>query len=308
MSVARAPGKVVISGAYAVLQGAPAIVSAVDRYVSADSGRPAELVTPEVRAALEPSERAPWFDASELRDGAGPGGRKLGLGSSAAILVASLFALERDRSPQAPEQELRERVAERARRAHRVAQGGGSGVDVAASTFGGTLLYRLGPDGPSSQALSVPPGIVVEIWTCPVSASTQALLAAVAELGARSPETHAAALGAQAEASERAAQAALAGSPRELVEALREQTRALLELGRLAGVAIVTSDLAAAIPLAEADGGALLPAGAGGGDLAIYVGPGPASPRLSAALGERAHHRLHASLAAGGVTDGVGLA
>ena len=48
---ARAPGKIVMSGAYAVLEGAPAIVTAVDRYVLADAGRPAEFVTPEVREA-----------------------------------------------------------------------------------------------------------------------------------------------------------------------------------------------------------------------------------------------------------------
>src|SRR5690606_12116062 len=33
----KAPGKVVLSGAYAVLEGAPCIVTAVDRYVYADS-------------------------------------------------------------------------------------------------------------------------------------------------------------------------------------------------------------------------------------------------------------------------------
>ena len=45
MTRARAPGKVVLSGAYAVLSGAPAIVAAVSRYVTADSARPAELLT-----------------------------------------------------------------------------------------------------------------------------------------------------------------------------------------------------------------------------------------------------------------------
>ena len=80
----KAPGKVVLSGAYAVLEGAPAIVSAVSRYVSCDAERVAERLTPEVLAAL-PSGPFPAFDASELRDG----GSKLGLGSSAAILVAT---------------------------------------------------------------------------------------------------------------------------------------------------------------------------------------------------------------------------
>ena len=60
---ARAPGKLVLSGAYAVLYGAPAIVTAVSRYAIADTGRAAEFVTPEVRAAIG-DRCAPWFDAN----------------------------------------------------------------------------------------------------------------------------------------------------------------------------------------------------------------------------------------------------
>ena len=83
--IARAPGKVVLSGAYAVLEGAPAIVAAVDRYVVADASREATRVTPEVEHALarRGAAAAPWFDASALRDETL--GKKLGLGSSAAI-------------------------------------------------------------------------------------------------------------------------------------------------------------------------------------------------------------------------------
>src|SRR5262245_13182412 len=125
---ASAPGKLVLSGAYSVLEGAPAIVTAVDRYVHCDSRVPAALVTPEVRAALH-AGAAPSFDASELR----AGDRKLGLGSSAAILVASLAAA--DEREFASERALRESIWEPALTAHRSAQGGGSGIDVAASTW-----------------------------------------------------------------------------------------------------------------------------------------------------------------------------
>ena len=41
---ARAPGKLVLSGAYSVLEGAPALVAAVDRYALADDAREPELV------------------------------------------------------------------------------------------------------------------------------------------------------------------------------------------------------------------------------------------------------------------------
>src|SRR5688572_33181913 len=92
--IARAPGKLVLSGAYSVLEGAPALVAAVDRYALADEAREAPLITAEVRAAIAAGYliEAPWFDASALRADAAAGGRKLGLGSSAAILVASLAA------------------------------------------------------------------------------------------------------------------------------------------------------------------------------------------------------------------------
>lgn len=117
MSRARAPGKLLLSGAYAVLSGAPALVTAVDRYVLSDSLRAATFLTPEVHAALG-DRPAPWFDASALRDA----GKKLGLGSSAAILVASLAALELDREPGLDDQTLCSRIYEPARLAHRIAE------------------------------------------------------------------------------------------------------------------------------------------------------------------------------------------
>jgi len=220
---ARAPGKVVLSGAYAVLSGAPAIVTAVSRYVTADTSRAADFVTDEVRAALAPDERAPWFDAAELRHD----GRKLGLGSSAAILAASLFALEHAAAPQADEATLQKRVFERALSAHRAAQGGGSGVDVAASTFGGTLVYRLLAAGPALDPVALPPELSFEIWICPSSASTRELIAAVGRLAQVAPRDHADWLSAQAAASLAAADSLEQKDPAGLLNALRAQHRAL---------------------------------------------------------------------------------
>jgi phosphomevalonate kinase len=300
VTLARAPGKVVLSGAYAVLSGSPAIVTAVSRYVTADTSRAAELVTDEVRAALRPGERAPWFDAAELRQD----GRKLGLGSSAAILAASLFALEHVAAPQLDQATLQKRVFERALSAHRAAQGGGSGVDVAASSFGGTLVYRLLAAGPLLQPVALPSGLMIELWTCPSSASTPELLAAVDRLAEVAPQDHAAWLSAQGEASLAAVHGVEQKDAAGLLNALRAQQRALLGLGRAAGVPIVTPPLVELGPLAEAEGGVLLPAGAGGGDIALFVGRAPSSGALRGALENRAHCLLQTSLAA----PGVGLA
>ena len=297
MTRAHAPGKIVLSGAYAVLSGAPAIVSAVSRYVTADTSRAATFITDEVRAALGPDEQAPWFDASELREG----DRKLGLGSSAAILVASLFALEQQREPEYPRLQQLMRVNARAQAAHRAAQGGGSGVDVAASCFGGTLAYRLGPSGGVSTSVKLPRELSVEVWTCPTSASTRDLITAVTALGQRSPEEHAAWLGAQTSAAHAAALSVERQDAAGFLAALRAQQRALSSLGHAAGVPIVTPELALAAPQAEAENGVLLPAGAGGGDIAIFVGSAPSTPGLRAALENHAHRLLPVELSAPGV-------
>jgi phosphomevalonate kinase len=297
MTRARAPGKIVISGAYAVLAGAPAIVSAVSRYVTADSARPPTFVTDEVRAALRADEQAPWFDASELREGE----RKLGLGSSAAILVASLFALEQARANGHGEAPRLDVILRRALDAHHEAQAGGSGVDVAASTLGGTFIYRLAPKGPSVQPTQLPADLHVEVWICPTSASTRELLTAVTRLAEAAPERHARWLGSQILAANQAALAAERQDPISLLAALRSQQRALSGLGQAAGTPIVTPDLLALAPQAEAEGGVLLPAGAGGGDIALFVGRSPSTAALRIALENRAHQRLELELSAPGV-------
>lgn len=299
MTRARAPGKVVISGAYAVLTGAPAIASAVSRYVTADTSRPATFITDEVRAALAPGESAPWFDASELRED----DRKLGLGSSAAILVASLFALELARDPADDPVPRVARVNERASSAHRRAQGGGSGIDVAASAFGGTFIYRLAANRANVQPIQLPAQTTVELWTCPTSAATRELLAAVAQLATRSPELYARSMGSQVLAAHDAALAAARRDGRAFIAALRAQSRALSALGDAAQVPIVTPELAALAPRAEAEGGVLLPAGAGGGDIALFVGRGPSTPALRAALQNHAHRPLAAKLGVSGVSS-----
>jgi phosphomevalonate kinase len=298
VTVARAPGKVVLSGAYAVLTGSPGIVCAVARDVIADSGRPATRLTDEVRVALRGAEQAPWFDASALRRD----GRKLGLGSSAAILVASLFALEHARAPELDEAAHRQRVFERALEAHRVAQGGGSGIDVACSTFGGTLIYRVGEGAPTVSEVRLPTSLTFEIWVCPSSASTPELIGKVHALRARDPSLHAACLGAQAQASQEAASAIRSGDARALLSAFAAQYEALLELGRAAEAPIVTPELSEAAPVAAREGGVLLPAGAGGGDIALFIGRAPSTAELRQTLEERAHRLLPVALEARGAS------
>lgn len=282
---AFAPGKLVLSGAYSVLAGAPAIVSAVDRYVASDSSRSAEFVTPEVKAALG-AGAAPYFDASALRDG----GQKLGLGSSAAILVASLAAVRGGASES--EVALRHALWEPALLAHRQAQGGGSGIDVAASIWGGTLLLRRSAEGRLDvQQVELPPDLVVETWSSGVSASTSELLASVARLRARAPSDYTCVMKSLIAAAEAAARAVEAQQTQELVAALDAQRLGLAQLGRAAEADIITPAVARLADLARAHGAAVLPSGAGGGDIVLWAGT-RASPTEFRTLAAVLQHRL----------------
>jgi phosphomevalonate kinase len=293
---ARAPGKVVISGAYAVLTGAPAIVSAVSRYVLADSERAAQKATPEVAAAFGDSVLAPWFDASELRSE----GEKLGLGSSAAILVASLAARELERSPQ-NDDELARRIFEPALRAHRHAQGGGSGIDVLASTYGGTLVARRSAEGLDFLRGSLPADLVIEVWAAGVPATTSALVGAVERLARENPSVFARVNAVLTEAAERAVSAMDDGDG--FIRALEAQASGLLSLGEAAGVPIVTPSIVELGTAARSQGAVVLPAGAGGGDVALYVGRGAPTPALVEQRDALGHTLLSLTLGARGVHD-----
>lgn len=292
----RAPGKVVLSGAYSVLEGAPAIVTAVDRYVVVDSERVGDYFPEEAKAA---GFTAPyWYDASELRSD----GKKLGLGSSAAILVSMLAARELLDSPPGSVSDLGSRVFEPALVAHRKAQGGGSGIDVAASCYGGSLVFQRGDTLPRLEPLTLPSGLTIEVWASDVEASTKDLIARVRSLRAQDPELYRTLLNRQADAAAEAVIACRENSPSLLVAALQAQRTALRELGQQAGAMIVTPEVEALALEASRLGAAVLPAGAGGGDIAIYVGLGP-SDSMSDSILKWSHRRLRLRLGAPGVAE-----
>lgn len=295
---ARAPGKLVLSGAYSVLEGAPAVVTAVDRHAYADSARTPSIVTPEVRAALGTAP-APYFDATELR----AEGRKLGLGSSAAILVASLAAA----SPAAggvaysEERALRAELFARALRAHREAQGGGSGVDVAASTWGGTLLATRSESGLELSPVALPSALVVEVWSSGSAASTRDFLAKVAELRAAEPDMYGTIMEPLIDAARLAAHALRGGDLGAWLNQLDAQRQALSRLGAAAGIPIVTAEVSRLAALARDSAGVVLPSGAGGGDICLWLGQSPSPASFRALAAELGHVLIPMSLHAAGV-------
>ncbi len=270
--LASAPGKLFLSGEYAVLSGAPAVVTAVDRRALVHASETAPPPSPVLEAVrrevarhlglADPGQLPPVrVDTSELSCGR----RKLGLGSSAATAVAATAALialaEADEIN--PEQLLALAGA-----AHRGAQRGrGSGADVAAAAYGGTLEFSVEREPRPLELRGVEP---VFAWT-EAEASTAELLAAVERLAGRDPGAHRD-LVARLENEARDLAGAYRAGDAAGVIASSARYRELMEgLGRAAGVAIVTAAHRRAAEIAERLGGAAKPSGAGGGDCAVAV-------------------------------------
>jgi phosphomevalonate kinase len=275
-----APGKLVLTGAYAVLDGAPAIVAAVDRYAVADATNPENV------------------DTSALHDEAG---RKLGLGSSAASMVAAEAARAAARGADLAESTVRARLFRAVREAHARAQSGGSGVDVAASVYGGVLRYtRQGgepnTEAPAAQAVALPVGLELHAFWSGVSARTSDFLARVGALRARSRGC----LGRLRDAAVAASAAVDAGDARAFVAAARETAVALEELGAAADAPIVPPAFSE-LSRAAAPDAAFLPSGAGGGDVAVWLGHAPPSTAFLGRAGALGIRPLRLAVDRGGV-------
>jgi phosphomevalonate kinase len=300
---ARAPGKLVVSGAYSVLVGAPAIVAAVDRYVEADAERPAELVTAEVGAAIAAGDlaRAPWFDANALRRAMPDGtSRKLGLGSSAAILAASLGASLAGDFPNAGA--LRRAVFPKALAAHKAAQPAGSGVDVAASVFGGVLYARIDAKGVlAAEEHPLPGDARITVFAAAESASTADMLARIDAAKSRSANVAAAVRLHLDRAAAGAVKAIAARNVNAFAAALTAQYEALFTLGSLAKAPIVTGLMYALGRIAKMEGAAFGPAGAGGGDVCLYTAAGDPSAEFLRHASDAGFERLELALGASGL-------
>ncbi|HEY1695510.1 MAG TPA: hypothetical protein VGG39_25245 [Polyangiaceae bacterium] len=273
-----APGKLVLTGAYAVLEGAPAIVVAVDRHAVAGTSAPDDV------------------DVRALHDEAG---RKLGLGSSAASMVASQGARAVARGEDLADPLVRTNLFRAVRDAHAHSQKGGSGVDVAAAVHGGALRYSIGgsdaassPPGSSDtthaqvRSVELPPGLVLRAFWSGTSARTSDLRARVDALLAR----NGLALARLRLLAAVASSAVDAGDARAFVLAARDTGAALEALGHAADAPIVLPAFADLAARAAAEDGAFLPSGAGGGDVAVWLALAPPSEAfvdVAGALGMR---------------------
>jgi phosphomevalonate kinase len=287
---ARAPGKLVALGEYAVLDGAPAVVLAIERYVEASiepstDGR-CKLITrssaiverrfapgetsgsPLVDIVATAAPRLAWLGTIDSRVFFEHRG-KLGLGSSAAVLCAwagafTAFARERGAAVPTP-------TAAALIDLHRQFQGGkGSGLDVAASYTGGAITYRTsGPGPPQIGSVRLPNSVGFAGIFAGRSASTPDLIAHF-RAWRRDRPREATALVRRLTALAECGCAALDGeNAAGWLEAFAAYGRGLQELGEAMGADIVTAEHREVGAEASRHGVAYKISGAGGGDLGL---------------------------------------
>lgn len=316
-AIVHAPGKVILIGEFAVLEGSPALVAAVDRFARASirstdrthfvisvpawaiSDLPLTLNQQEqvqfLRAEHADISKSLRFLIPALETAAAilrtrsrrivpcritleigeffaqPARMKLGIGASAAITVAVLAALLQFNAAGPLD---RFELMRYALQAHHAAQGSlGSGVDIAASVFGGILKYRKPAATPSSPVrvdrLSMPPDLHIRcIWTGK-AASTRKLVQQVYGFKATNPGAYGDQIHRLARLSEAGCNAFRQKDESTFLALIRRYYHQLMALGRKSHATIVTAEHRLLGEIVHRAGGAYKPSGAGGGDLGL---------------------------------------
>lgn len=167
---AKIPGSLMLFGEHAVLYGSTAIVSAIDRYITATlTPRPDQIININSTLlgncyfnisdfALNLEQQAKWqliltaldtqrdhftcgFDLIITADFSD----KIGFGSSAAVTVAIITVLNQWLCHNFDQSKDQLQIVQTARKVIQKVQGIGSGADAAASVFGGIISYQMNP-------------------------------------------------------------------------------------------------------------------------------------------------------------------
>ena len=272
----QAPGKLVLLGEYAVRHGAPALAVALDRRVTVRvGGVPAGDDLPnrarQLAAALLELELRPAPCRADSRQ-LYLKGCKLGLGSSAAVVVAAVASLLVEQGRDLDGTKDRREVFRLSRRVHDQCQScRGSGIDVAASTFGGYLVLENRPGDSSRVRQWRPPaGWYLSFWWTGHDSSTPERIAMVDDFARRQGAVHERLMADMTDTCRRFLAAAGIAECCRWLECYRRQ---LLELGRRSGLEMMSSGELELARRARELGGVLKPAGAGGGDCLLAVFP-----------------------------------
>ena len=278
-------------GEYVVLDGAPALVMAIDRRATVsihpkesspcqaevlmdgetqyvfqcdeDSGIP---ILDAVRGQLG-SVGTAWRAQIDSRSFFSEGGEKLGIGSSAAVICATYAAVSRFMALNEPTIELSNLLAVQAS-----VQGGGSGIDLAASLRGGVLEYRrAGAGHPEVETRHWIEALHLSCIFTGVSARTQDLLGCWRSWRAKGGKEARRMIGLLTDEARAGCSALANEDPEEFVASLARYGSFMEDLGTAMGGTIVTDAHRRLATLAADLGGAYKPSGAGGGDVGIGV-------------------------------------
>ncbi|MFH1686732.1 MAG: hypothetical protein ABIE70_04335 [bacterium] len=287
MNTIRIPGKVMLSGEYAVLHGGAAAMMPVSRFLTlTESADADEDSSPVVRLARDwPIERLPSgpapgsfvVDRSEfLHAATGHKTTKLGLGSSAAEAVA-VIAWRYQRAGLSW-QDFRAEIATIADAVHRQAQGGhGSGADVALCAHGQPLLFHRADDAPvvafvdSQLPLTQPLHLV---WTG-AGANTRVMMEIFERWRDGTGTQVKAKLDSLVTASRRLAGDWFGGDADQLLEHVDRHQAIMETISEGAGLPYFTQEHRKLAAWARGHGGRCKPTGAGGGDMALLIGDLP---------------------------------
>ena len=199
---------------------------------------------------------------------------KLGLGSSAALTVGLLAAVRKilDCNYRDKQQLLRDSYD-----LHNHFQGlAGSGIDVAASVFGGVFRYQMSGDGsdfdPKVKMVSIPKNLQMRfVWTGH-PASTPEYLNRLATYQKHNQSMFNQTMQSLANLAEAGCQAIFNGRIHTFFQVVRGYYDRLAQLGAESRVPIISDIHRRIAKIVYAGGGFYKPSGAGGGDFGIIFG------------------------------------